>query len=46
MNIAELQAQPNWVLSIVADDDRVGRFDVRSYLQYEGSRRFETRPNL
>ncbi|NOU08925.1 MAG: DUF2442 domain-containing protein [Nitrospira sp.] len=30
-----LQAQPNYVLSIVADDGRVGRFDVSSYLQYE-----------
>ncbi len=35
MRIAELRAEPNWVLSIVADDGRVGRFDVRSYLQYE-----------
>jgi len=35
MRITELQAQPNWVLSIVADDGRVGRFDVSPYLQYE-----------
>lgn len=35
MKIIELQAQPNWVLSIVADDGRVGRFDVSPYLQYE-----------
>jgi len=35
MRIAELQAQPNWVLSIVADDGRVGRLDVSPYLQYE-----------
>ena len=35
MKIMELQAQPNWVLSIVADDGRVGRFDVSPYLQYE-----------
>lgn len=35
MRIVELQAQPNWVLSIVADDGRVGRFDVSPYLQYE-----------
>ena len=35
MRITELQAEPNWVLSIVADDGRVGRFDVRPYLQYE-----------
>lgn len=35
MRIAELQARSNWVLSIVADDGRVGRFDVRPYLQHE-----------
>jgi hypothetical protein len=35
MRIVELQAQPNWMLSIVAEDGRVGRFDVRPYLQYE-----------
>ncbi|THJ19872.1 MAG: DUF2442 domain-containing protein [Nitrospira sp. CG24D] len=35
MTITELQAQPNWMLSIVADDGRVGRFDVTPYLQYE-----------
>lgn len=35
MRIAELQAQPRWVLSIVTDDGRVGRFDVSPYLQYE-----------
>ncbi len=38
MRIAELQTQPNWVLSIVADDGRVGRFDVSPYLQYEALR--------
>jgi len=35
MRIAEIRPQPNWVLSIVADDGRVGCFDVRPYLQYE-----------
>lgn len=35
MRIAELRPQPNWVLSIVADDGRVGNFDVRPYLAYE-----------
>ena len=35
MRITELQAQSNWVLSIVADDGRVGQFDVSPYLQYE-----------
>jgi hypothetical protein len=35
MRIVELDVQANWVLSIVADDGRVGRFDVSPYLQYE-----------
>jgi hypothetical protein len=32
MKIAELRPQPNWMLSIVADDGRVGSFDVSPYL--------------
>lgn len=35
MKIRELHAQTNWVLRIVADDGRVGTFDVRPYLEYE-----------
>ena len=35
MRIAELCPQPNWVLSIVADDGRIGSFDVSPYLEYE-----------
>ena len=35
MKIAEVRPQPNYVLSIVADDGRVGSFDVSPYLQYE-----------
>ena len=35
MRITELQAQPNSVLSIVAEDGRVGRFDVSPYLEYQ-----------
>lgn len=35
MRIAELRPQPNWVLFIVADDGRVGSFDVSPYLEYE-----------
>ena len=35
MRIAELSPQPNWVLSIVADDGRIGKFDVSPYLEYE-----------
>ena len=35
MRIAELHPQSNWVLSIVADDGRLGIFDVSPYLRYE-----------
>ena len=35
MRIAEISPQPNWMLSIVADDGRVGNFDVSPYLEYE-----------
>jgi hypothetical protein len=35
MRIMELHVEPNWMLSIVADDGRIGRFDVSPYLQYE-----------
>ncbi|BFU89269.1 MAG: hypothetical protein NTAFB01_04560 [Nitrospira sp.] len=35
MRIRELRTRPNWVLSLVADDGRSGRFDVRPYLRYE-----------
>lgn len=35
MRIRELRVEPNWVLSVVADDGRIGRFDVSPYLQYE-----------
>lgn len=35
MRIAEILPQANWILSIVADDGRVGRFDVSPYLEYE-----------
>ena len=35
MRIAELHPQPDWLLSVVADDGRVGSFDVTPYLEYE-----------
>jgi hypothetical protein len=35
MRIVELHPQSNWVLSIVADDGRVGSLDVSPYLEYE-----------
>lgn len=35
MKIAELHPQPNWVLSVIADDGRIGNFDVSHYLKYD-----------
>lgn len=35
MIITELQVKQNHVLSIVADDGRIGYFDVSPYLEYE-----------
>ncbi len=46
MRIAELQAEPNWVLSIVSDDGRIGRFDVSPYLQYEAFWAFQDEPEF
>ncbi len=35
MRVAEVFSQPNHILTIVADDRRVGQFDVSPYLKYE-----------
>jgi hypothetical protein len=35
VRIAEVRPQPNWILSIIADDGRAGTFDVSPYLGYE-----------
>ena len=35
MRIATVSPQPDWRLSIVATDGRIGIFDVRPYLNYE-----------
>jgi hypothetical protein len=35
MRIVELKPEPNWTLSITADDGRRGHFDVGPYLAYE-----------
>jgi hypothetical protein len=35
MRITEVHPQQNWVLSIIAEDGRVGRFDVSPYLEFE-----------
>lgn len=35
MKMIELHPRANWILSIVADDGRVGSFDVSPYLEYE-----------
>ncbi|OHB66117.1 MAG: hypothetical protein A2Y76_03605 [Planctomycetes bacterium RBG_13_60_9] len=35
MRITQVRPQPNCVLCVVADDGRVGHFDVSPYLEYE-----------
>ena len=35
MKIVKISPQSNWVLAIIADDGRIGRFDVSPYLKYE-----------
>ena len=35
MRIAELRIQLIWILTVVAEDGRVGQFDVSPYLQDE-----------
>ncbi len=35
MRIAEVHPLPAWVLSIIAEDGRVGLFDVTPYLEFE-----------
>lgn len=35
MKIVQVRPQANWVLSIVAEDGRMGKFDVRPYLADE-----------
>jgi pimeloyl-ACP methyl ester carboxylesterase len=35
MKIAQVSPKPGWILSIVADDGRMGEFDVTPYLHDE-----------
>ena len=35
MKIAQLTPHTDWTFSVIANDGRVGQFDVRPYLQYE-----------
>jgi len=35
VRIAQIHPQPDWVLSIVSEDGRIGNFDVGPYLKYE-----------
>lgn len=35
MRIVEVFPQPNYILTVVAADGRVGQFDVSPYLKYE-----------
>jgi hypothetical protein len=35
MKIKSVSPQPNWILSIITEDSRVGDFDVAPYLEFE-----------
>jgi hypothetical protein len=35
MRIVHISPQPDWILSIFAEDGRIGNFDIRPYLEYE-----------
>ena len=35
MKIEHLSADSDWILTVVADDGRSGRFDLKPYLEFE-----------
>ena len=35
MKIKEIRPQSNWILSIIAEDNRAGDFNVAPYLEFE-----------
>ena len=35
MKIIEVRPKPDWMLTVAADDGRIGNFDVEPYLEYE-----------
>jgi hypothetical protein len=42
MRISEVTAHPNWALTVVSTDGRVGEFDVTPYLQLEAFAALQT----
>lgn len=46
MRIAELKIQPNWILTVVAEDGGVGQFDVSPYLQDEAFQALQSQREL
>ena len=45
MKIAELKIQPNWILTVVAEDGRVGHFDVGPTFKTKRLKRFKIKAN-
>jgi hypothetical protein len=41
MRIVEITPNPNYVLTIISDDNRIGEFDVKPYLQYEAFKKLQ-----
>ena len=42
MRMSEITPHPNWNLTIVSDDGRIGEFDMTPYLQYEAFKDLQT----
>lgn len=42
MRIAEITPHPNWRLTIVSDDGRIGDFDATPYLEFEAFKSLHT----
>jgi hypothetical protein len=42
MRMSEITPHPNWILTIVSGDGRIGEFDVTPYLQYEAFKDLQT----
>jgi hypothetical protein len=45
MRIAELKIQPNWILTVIAEDGRIGYFDVVPTLKTKHLKLFKTKVN-
>lgn len=42
MRIKELHPKSNWILTIIAEDGRIGDFDVKPYFEYEAFKKLKS----